>query len=469
MKKQWLAVLALLVCTLAWGAARGHRGTPGGEVTGGGTTVSAGVAGVEFHAQLDRNAVLAGSDGRVVLELGIVAPASSGANSLPTDVVVVLDRSGSMNGEKLEHARAAIHSLVAGLRSEDRFALVSYAHHARIDFPLQYATPERKAGWSSTATSIAAHGGTNLAAGLDQALALVDGALQQGRAARVLLLSDGLANEGDTSRDGLRNRASRAARGEYILSTIGVGLEFDEELLALLADAGTGNYHYLESARGLDHIFAVEFASARETVAEALRVVLDLPDGADVLDAAGYPLERSGSEVSFRPGALFSGQNRRIGVSLRVPTSVGERHVLRDVRLEFRAAGERHAIALEEPLTIAVAEQEEEYLASVDRQGWARSVVIDEYNALRKRVSRAVARGNKEEAKREISRFATEVEAANQVLAVPEVGEQLQELRALEAEVDDSFVGADAAKKQRSLGKSLHHEAISDGRVGSRK
>jgi Ca-activated chloride channel family protein len=469
MKRQWLAVLALLVCTLAWGAAQGHRGATGGELSGGSTSVSTGAAGVEFRAQLDRNAVLAGSDGRLALELGIAAPASSSAHSLPTDVVVVLDRSGSMNGEKLEHARAAIHSLVAGLRSEDRFALVSYAHQARTDFPLEHATSERKAGWSRGAASIAAHGGTNLSAGLDRALALVDGARQHGRAARVLLLSDGLANEGDTSRDGLRDRASRAAHGEYILSTIGVGLEFDEELLALLADAGTGNYHYLESARGLDHIFAVEFASARETVAEGLRVVLDLPDGADVLDAAGYPLERSGSEVSFRPGALFSGQNRRIGVSLRVPTNAGERHVLRGIRLEFRAAGERHTITLDEPFAIAVTKQEEEYLASVDRQGWARSVVIDDYNALRKRVSRAVARGNKEEAKREISRFATEVGAANQILAVPEVGEQLQELEALGAEVDDSFAGSDAAKKQRSLGKSLHHRAITDGRVGSQK
>ncbi len=471
MKMQWLAVLTLLVCTLAWGAAQDHRKLPGGDVTTHGsaaTAVSTGGGGIALRAAFDRAAVFAGGDGRAVLELSVSAPASDATPLRPADVIVVLDRSGSMRGDKMAHAREAMRSLITGLREQDRLALVSYAHHARLDFPLAHATPERKVEWSNRTQEIAARGGTNLAAGLDRALALLATDREAERSVRVLLLSDGLANEGDTSRDGLRGRAALVGGKEHTLSTIGVGLEFDEELLALLADAGTGNYHYIESTSGLDHIFATEFASARETVATGLRVAIGLPEGARVLDAAGYPLERHGNTVSFRPGSLFAGQRRRIGVAMHLPVDA-ERHVLSDIRLDYRTGGRTETVTIDEPLVVDVAAAEEEYLAGVDREGWARSVVIDEYNALRKRVSRAVVRGDRDEARKEIASFKDSVSSVNEALSIPEVDHQLKVLDELESQIDDSFRGGNASVKQKALGKTLHHQGIAGGRVGSQK
>ena len=68
-------------------------------------------------------------------------------------------------------------------------------------------------------------------------------------------------------------------------------------------------------------VFNDEFAAARETVASGLAVSIRPGSGIEVVDAAGYPLERKGSEVSFRPGDLFAGQERRIWLTLRAPTS----------------------------------------------------------------------------------------------------------------------------------------------------
>ena len=82
-----------------------------------------------------------------------------------------------------------------------------------------------------------------MSSGLDAAFAMIDVARTGGRTPRVVLISDGLANQGDASREGLVGRAARAARGEYALSTVGVGADFDEGLMAALADAGTGNFH----------------------------------------------------------------------------------------------------------------------------------------------------------------------------------------------------------------------------------
>jgi Ca-activated chloride channel family protein len=230
---------------------------------------------------------------------------------VPTDFVVVLDRSGSMDGQPIEFARAAVRELVGQLGPEDRFALVSYASDARVDVPLRPVGGENRDAVLSAISSLAAAYGTNMSSGLDLATELVASARGPGRAPRLILLSDGHANEGDSSFSGLAARARRAVADEFVLSAVGVGDGFDEALMSGLADAGTGNFYYLRDASALGGVFAGEFGAARDTVASALVVRLDPARGVEVLDAAGYPLDRSG-RVSFRPGSLFAGQERRV-------------------------------------------------------------------------------------------------------------------------------------------------------------
>ena len=95
------------------------------------------------------------------------AQASPSTERVPTDLWVVLDRSGSMNGTKMRDARAAVRELVSGLGPDDRFALVSYANGARVDLPLG---PGSRPGIARTLESIQANGATHLSEGLDVAL-----------------------------------------------------------------------------------------------------------------------------------------------------------------------------------------------------------------------------------------------------------------------------------------------------------
>ena len=96
---------------------------------------------ITFKGRLDRGAVHVGGDGLVHLELiakGAELPERA-ASRRPTDVVVVLDRSGSMAGDPMAKALAAIRELVGQLGSDDRFALVTYAHGANVAIPLDFA------------------------------------------------------------------------------------------------------------------------------------------------------------------------------------------------------------------------------------------------------------------------------------------------------------------------------------------
>jgi Ca-activated chloride channel family protein len=305
-----------------------------------------------------------------------------------------------------------------------------------------------------------------MASGLDAALAMIDRSRRSGRAPRVVLISDGLANQGDASREGLVARATRAARGEYALSTVGVGADFDEGLMAALADAGTGNFHFLASASGLERILSAEFATARETVASALRIAIQPAPGIEVVDAAGYPLARDAQTVTFQPGSLFAGQERRIWVTLRVPADATGIVSLGTFALEYGVGTVRHRATFTENPRVAATADERRYFESLDVPSFERSVVVDQYNALRRSVATAVKDGRENDAVAEIQKYRADVARKNEKVKSPHVAEQLDEAARLEQRVQDAASGAAPmsqieTKRLRALGYVV-------GRPGSR-
>jgi Ca-activated chloride channel family protein len=221
-RKRWIVVGALVLLTLGVGAAAhvSGRATPfpvgdsGGEPSA--HFAATQTRPVSFQGNLDRTAVLQGTGGQVRMELIIGGEERDEGlvRRMPTDLIVVLDRSGSMSGTKMSHARAAIRELIAQLGTEDRFGLVSYADGAGRHIELENPTPDGRWRWRQIVDSVQAGGGTNMSAGLDLALGIVERARTANRVPRVILISDGMANQGDASIGGLTARASRAARAE---------------------------------------------------------------------------------------------------------------------------------------------------------------------------------------------------------------------------------------------------------------
>jgi Ca-activated chloride channel family protein len=385
---------------------------------------------------------------------------------VPTDLVVVLDRSGSMNGEKIEHARSAVHQLIEGLSEEDRFSLVAFSTNASELIPLGHASREARSAWAGVVNAIHAGGGTFMAKGLRMALDTVERSRAPDRAARVILISDGLAAEPHPV---LHEQARRAARGEYALSAVGVGADFDETLMASLADAGTGNYYYLSSASALADVFANEFATGRETVATGLVVAIEAADGVSVVEASGYPLERGPDGVVIRPGSLFAGQERRIWVTLRVPTDGTGDVELGALRLSYRAGGERYELALADLPRVTRVEGEQDFFAQLDAHRWAQGVVVEEYNDLKQKVAGYVRSGQRSDAVEAIREFRSRNARVNRFVAAPAVAGQLLAADVLEESVNEAFVGDDQATLQKLLGKALHAEALDKRRAGARR
>ena len=394
---------------------------------------------------------------------------------IPTDLVVVLDRSGSMQGRPLQDAISSVRELIGRLGDGDRFALVTYASDVRLEIPLQEATPENRSRWTRTAGAVAAGGGTNMAIGIDLADRAIAAARQAGRMPRIILLSDGHANEGDHSFEGLRARAGAAVRGEYALSTVGVGQGFDEALMTALADAGTGNFYYVPDGSDLGDVFAGEFDAARETVASAVSVEIEPGPGVELIDAAGYPLEREGRLVRFRPGSLFAGQERRIWLSLRAPTGQQGPVELGDFRVRYREprsplGAEPYTLRFDEPLRMVCVQDEARFAAALDPELVERGLVEDKLAALKQGVADAVRAGRRDEAREQIRAYQAANAPVYEALGV--VAAESDSYRAaakLKDEVDDAFAAPAPAAARNALSKTLSAEGQDMRRQGAKK
>lgn len=470
-RSRWIAAGFLLLATAVAGAlARVHAPLGGAALS---APFTAAADGISLHGTLDRTAVLRGGDGTARMELVIAAAAAAAENAdrRPTDLVVILDRSGSMEGDKIVHARAAVVELLQHLQPHDRFALVSYASDVRVDVALAEADAANRAAALRAVARIGTGGGTNISGGLDAALAMVDGRRSPLRVPRLILISDGLANEGDASPQGLIARARRAAAGEFALSAIGVGEDFNEYLMSALADAGTGNYYYVRHSEDLGAVFAREFDAARATVATGLALHVRPAAGVRVVDAAGYPVERAGDEYVVRPGDLFAGQERRLWLTLAIPNdAVGEFEV-GSVALRYTVADARHGLQLDALPKIACVAAASDYYANVDADAWGRSVAVEEYNAMQDDVAREVKAGNRDGALAIIGAFRGRLGAENRHVAAPAVADKLDEAERLEGEIRDAFSGdaATQAKRQNLLSKSKSAEALDARRAGAKK
>jgi Ca-activated chloride channel family protein len=475
--RRGLAASVLLCLTLVAGWAVGKSPLADANPDpDGGVLHSIGDGPVHLEGRLDRGSVLQGSDGRFGMNLVLSADDVEAVRRarVATDLVVVLDRSGSMSGRPLDDAKGAIRELIARLGNGDRFALVAYDSSAQLVVPLQPATSGHREQWSQLVAHIGTGGGTNMSSGLDLASATVAGERQPGRLPRIILLSDGHANEGDHSYEGLRARAGRAVAGEYVLSAVGVGDGFDEVLMTSLADAGTGNFYYVRDGRDLGDVFAGEFESARETVASAVTVEIELAPGIELVDAAGYPIERAGRVARFRPGTLFAGQQRELWLQLQAPTGdPGEREV-GEFRLTWRdpraADATTRVVRLAGTPTIACVHDEAVYAASLDEDLVVRGIAEDKFSLLEQEVAASVREGNLEDAKDRIRAFKRENAAPLMALGyAPEEMPSYQEADRLAEQVDEAFRAPAAAPARNALSKRLSASGQDGRRQGAKK
>jgi len=240
-----------------------------------------------------------------------------GAERSPVNLALVIDRSGSMGGYKLEQAKAAAKHLVRQLRDKDRLAIIHYGSDVQA-LPAAQATAGNRERMIAWIDAIRDEGGTNIGEALMAARSHLSGAQSEFKVSRMILISDGQPTEGMVGHDQLIGLAKEIRSTGISLSAIGVGTDFNEDLMHAFAEYGSGSYAYLRDASALATVFQKDLQQAGTEVARDVELSIDLPTGVELGEVFGYRATQSGRTVRIPITDFAAGQSERVVARLNV-------------------------------------------------------------------------------------------------------------------------------------------------------
>ena len=384
--------------------------------------------------------------------LEITSPAAPGADTrTPLDVALVIDRSGSMAGRKLDVTRECATFLARRLAPTDRIALITYDDQVRLVAPL--ANPASTL--APAIASIVPGGQTNLSGGWMKGFEVLGAADERGAIRKILLLTDGLANVGVTDAPSLVSLALGAVEHQRVgTTTIGFGDDFDEDLLTAIGEAGAGNAHHAASPDDAPGIFAKEFEDLVSLVAQNLSVEVRGSEHVQVLGVLNeFPCVQVDGGVQTQLGDAYGGETRRVVFALHVPSlpTLGPA-TIGEVVLRYVSIGEQieqHETRI--PLNVNLVSSDEAAAAGLDTEVSEEVVILRSAKAQRDARGRAQV-GDFDGAKTVLR------EAADDLRSHAAGSPNADELERLAADIEEDLPFLEEGVFDASSSKRIHYK-----------
>ncbi|MGI8553820.1 MAG: vWA domain-containing protein [Dehalococcoidia bacterium] len=273
--------------------------------------------------------------------------AGTAAERAAVRLALVIDRSGSMQGRKLETAKRAALAAIEKLDQRDQVALVVFDDQIDVLQPLTRVVSGMQARLRALLETVTARSSTALHEGWltgCQQIAAEPGTAA-GDLARCFLLTDGLANVGLTDAEAIASQAAGIWDRGVSTSTFGIGPDYDEGLLGPLANAGGGQFHHLRSPEEIARTFVGELGGLLAVGAAHVRMEIEASDGVSLELISKYDSKSLGAAVnawSVTIGDLMRGEERHVVSRFRFPSSPHEYNAVR-ARVLWTANGEERA------------------------------------------------------------------------------------------------------------------------------
>lgn len=274
--------------------------------------------------------------GEAILQVGMATALAHDRQQIrPVNLSLVIDKSGSMaDADKLVRVKAAMQTLVSQLRPTDTLSIVLFDSEARVLLPAQKLADKDRV--KRMIGEVEPGSSTNLNAGLmlgfEQAMRVRDPEATN----RVVLLTDGIANQGVTDPELISRAAKEFLRKGIDLSTVGVGRDLNQDLLQELARSGRGLYHFVADPKDIEKVFVKELQSLLSPVAKAPTLEIRFGEGFVLEHVYGYEPRIGKDSVTIPLATMNSGMTEVVLLRLRARSVRASADSLRvSARLSF--------------------------------------------------------------------------------------------------------------------------------------
>lgn len=250
------------------------------------------------------------------------------------NVSIVIDRSGSMSGDKIEQAREAAVLAVSMLSADDIVSIVTYDDSAQVLVP---ATRLTSKDWViEHIRKISLGGSTALFAGVSLAAAEIAKFRDPNLVNRIVLISDGMANVGPSRPGELAELGASLGKDGVAVSTIGLGLGYNEDLMTQLAQKSDGNHVFAELATDLSDVFKREFGDILSVIAQDVSVQIDCRPGVRPTRVLGRDAQIYDGRIVTRLNQIYGAQEKYVLFEVEVdPKSLNANREIANAEITY--------------------------------------------------------------------------------------------------------------------------------------
>lgn len=277
---------------------------------------------VRLDAKLAAPVMIAGQKHTTHLKVGLTGFAIAETKRTPVNVAIVIDKSGSMSGEKMRRAKEAAIMAVQRLSSQDIISVIAYDNTVRVIVPATKATDRDSI--RRDIQRITPGGNTALFAGVSKGANELRKFLDRNRVNRVILLSDGLANVGPSSPAELATLGQSLAREGMAITTLGLGLDYNEDIMSSLARVSDGNHVFVEKASDLSRFFDLEFGEVLSVVAQDVSVKIHCAPGVRPVRVLGREADIVGQDVTAKLNQIYSGSEKFVMLEVEISAEIAQ-------------------------------------------------------------------------------------------------------------------------------------------------